>query len=111
MSALNMQMELCRVFYCAAQFEKRHSLPLPASPLFIRKTSEKYANGTVPCRTVPNRRHSLQLVDLIDFSELCNCTPLTRETECRTVRQFHSLSSEEIAEKKPRFFSGTGVSK
>lgn len=76
MSTQNMTMVLCQVLNCAAQYTFWHSLTLACKPVTARNLPLKYAIGTVPCRTVPNAPHSLQVIDYKVFFELCNCAPL-----------------------------------
>ena len=59
-----------------AQYTFRHSLPLACKPVTARNRPIKYDIGTMPCRTVPKPRHSLQVIDSKGNSQLCNYAPL-----------------------------------
>lgn len=108
MSARNMTLELCQLFYCAAQYDFPHSLPLACKPVTARNRHPKYDIGTVPCRTVPNRPHSLQVLDSKSLSELCNCAPLKGG---KNAAQYgNSLPLPEVQGRRiNRASSGTGL--
>ena len=107
MSALNMTMELCRNITSPAEFDFRRSLPLACKPVTARNSTPNYDNGTVPCRTSPNGRRSLQAVDSKRFFELCNCAPLKGE---KNAAQYgNSLPSLEAKARTNRPSSGTGI--